>query len=119
MKLYYAHPISMYNSHQERRDLQLLAQMGFEVLNPNQPEHSEAYIKGGRQFSYFLQLVDTCDGVAFRGFPDGSIPSGVWQEVDRAKTMGNKPVIELPSGVARRALSHVETIEYLQQVGAR
>lgn len=40
-KVYYAHSLHLYNTPQEKRDIELLEKLGFEVLNPNQPEIQE------------------------------------------------------------------------------
>lgn len=43
MKVYYARPISIYNTKQDERDIQLLEAIGFEVNNPNKAELVERY----------------------------------------------------------------------------
>ncbi len=34
MKIYYAHPMSLYGTLQEKRDIETLKALGFEVVNP-------------------------------------------------------------------------------------
>lgn len=75
MKVYYAHSISIYNTPQEQRDIDLLKSIGFDVVNPNQEIHDKGYKKRGMQ--YFVDLVNECDLIAFRSHPDGSIPAGI------------------------------------------
>ena len=67
---------------------------------------------------YFTELVLSCQALAFRALPDGSIPSGVDMEIKEARK-ALLPVIELPSGCLRRALTYPETKEYLFEVGQR
>jgi len=112
MLAYYAHPVSIYNTPQEERDIQLLTDLGFEVLNPNTPEHSEGYKMGG--MDYFESIISKCDLVAFRAFPDGSVPAGVAREIE-----WSDKVIELPSCVYGRTMDVSETREFLSESGAR
>lgn len=115
-KCYYAHPLSLYGSPQETADVAMLEGLGFEVINPNSEYHSQQYSIHGMQ--YFCDVVNACDMLAFRAFPDGSIPAGIAKEVSAAR-MGKKPVIELPNGIIRRCLSVEESVEYLEQSGQR
>lgn len=112
MKVYYAHSMSIYNTPQEQRDIDLLESIGFEVVNPNKEIHNQGYKDQGMQ--YFVELVNECDIIAFRAHPDGSIPAGVAKEIDTGK-----PVIELPSMVSMRVLSVDQTRQYLKEVGQR
>lgn len=116
MNVYYAHPISIYDTHQELRDIALLNALGFDVVNPNQAEHDAGYKSYG--MAYFTGIVCECDALAFRAFPDGSIPAGVLNEIRVAQEHG-KPVFELPSAVSRRGLSVEATREALKECGCR
>jgi len=124
--VYYAHCMSLYDTHQETRDLTLLAQLGFKVVNPNTQEITLAvrgYADAGMgkrraMEEVFRPLVETTDVFAFRALPDGAISSGVFREWEWAVEAG-KPIIELPSSVERRALSLELTREYLREVGQR
>jgi hypothetical protein len=107
-RVYYAHPMSLYGTPQESRDVELLQSLGFEVVNPNAPAFSRL------TFNNYLTLAATCDLIAFRALPDGSITCGVAKEIK----MG-PPVIELPSGVSRRALTLQQTLETLAELGER
>lgn len=114
---YYAHPLSLYNSAQEKRDISLIESLGFEVLNPNGPEHQEAYQAEG--MLYFEKLIEgKVQLLFFRAFPDGSIPAGIAKEIETAAKL-NLPVVELPNGILRRSLSVEETREYLRESGFR
>lgn len=112
--IYYAHPLSLYNTLQEARDVVLLRSLGFHVINPNAPEHQEGYKKKG--MSYFFNLANSCDALAFRAFPDGKIGAGI---VGEMKAMEAKPIIELPHSISCRALTIEQTREYLKELGQR
>lgn len=116
LKVYYAHPVSLYNTPQERRDLATLETLGFIVYNPNCQDCADGYKKEGMDF--FWRKVTSCDALAFRSFPDGSVPAGVAKEIVFAKD-ADKPILELPSGILKRELEVDETKEYLSQLGQR
>jgi len=122
MKVYYAHSVSIYNTKREDRDLKLLRQLGFQVVNPNDPAHEEGYTQlkeaTGNGMLYFDSVVKACNILAFRAHPDGTIPAGVAKEIDVA-IQANIPIIELPSSMHRRAMTVEETREYLIELGAR
>jgi hypothetical protein len=118
MKIYYAHCMAIYNTPQEKRDIITLANLGFDVINPNKRKHDIECKKRDRSMDYFVELVKSCDAVAFRANPDGSITSGVFMEVEIARSKG-MPVIELPSSILRRQMTYKETKEYLQEIGER
>lgn len=111
MKVYFARPISQYGNLQDQRDLALLEQLEFEVVNPNK-ETLEAEYKN-RGMDTYLDLVVECDLVVFRSFPDGKISAGVWKEINCGV-----PAMELPTTIGRE-LSVDDTREYLKLLGAR
>jgi hypothetical protein len=116
-RCYYAHAMSLYNTPQEARDIALLEAMGYEVINPNTPYHSEQCSKRTNPMDHFFDVVHyTADLLAFRAMPDGSITQGVAIEIRAAAP---KPVFELPSGVKRRTLTLDETRDYLAELGQR
>lgn len=115
MKVYYAHPLNIYDTKQELIDIEALSQLGFEVVNPNNPQISKEFEKT-HDFKIFLNLVRTCDLLAFRAFADGSISSGVGSEIGAAKEK-NMVVLELPSAIAKRTLSREQTTEFLSNSG--
>ena len=117
MKVYYAHPLSLYDTKQEATDLETLTRLGFEVVNPNSPAVDKEY-KQSHDFNVFLNLIRSSDLLAFRSFPDGSISSGVASEIHEAKTK-NLPVIELPSGLSKRVLNREQTLEFLVNSGSK
>jgi hypothetical protein len=123
MKVYYAHCVAIYGSKQEERDVKLLESFGFEVNNPNTPEHQKGYMKikdadGDAMTEYFKSRVEENDILAFRANPDGNIPSGVHKEIRWAMEDG-MDIIELPCGLLRRGLSYELTKEYLMDIGER
>ena len=119
-RIYYAHSMSIYGRPQEQRDIAMLEALGFEVVNPNKSEHQAGYEAptpfGG--MSYFCDLVRSCDALAFRAHPDGSIGAGMMAEIKAAQDDG-KPVIELPHSLSRRYLTVEQTREYLREAGQR
>lgn len=147
MRIYYAHCMAIYNTPQENRDVDLLETIFSEfnyVVNPNKPEINlecnqlrerwnenrlDVDVPGYPGGTYatasdavmdriFKPIVKECDVLAFRGLPDGTIPSGVAQEIQWAIDAG-LPVIELPSAVNRRTLTLQQTRDYLAEIGQR
>lgn len=116
MKIYYARPISLYNTKQEERDISMLESLGFEVVNPNKEELQKRYEKEG--MDVFLTAINDCQALAFRAFVDCRISQGVWKELQRAIEQ-EKPVIELPSLLSIRELNVGDTREYLKLLGHR
>lgn len=116
LECYYAHPLAIYGTEQEKRDILSIERLGYKVLNPNMPVHARCYQEEG--MGYFMKLVRSCDALAFRANPDNSIPSGVAKEIIHAKSLG-KPVIELPTAISRRSLTIDETREWLKECGQR
>lgn len=116
LKVYYAHCLALYNTPQEKRDVELLEGLGFVVENPNIPKHDEGAKKFG--MPYFQQFSISCDLIAFRALPDGTIPGGVGQEIGWFQAQ-NKPVIELPGLALRRVLDKHQSRLYLQEEGLR
>ena len=118
-KIYYAHPVSLYDSKQEERDLALLALLwpNAEIYNPNKELDQQKYKEFG--FDWFLDRVADCDMVVFRAFPDGQLGAGVWSEVVYAKNECVLPVVELPFLMESRKLSVSDTREYLKHAGRR
>ena len=112
-KAYYARPISLYNTLQEKRDIELLNLLGFEVINPNKAELEARYQKEG--MSVFIEATKDCDVIAFRSFQDGKISAGVYKEIIES----GKPSIELPTITSNRVLSVEDTRAYLSLLGNR
>lgn len=120
-KVYYAHPMYLYNKPQEVRDIKLLERLGFEVVNPNSEPYISEYqveIDAGRHnMDYWVKLARSCDLIAFRGNPDGSILSGVGAELKENIEMD---IIELPSMIKKRAITDVDiTRQFLKEIGER
>lgn len=115
-KIYYAHPITTYGMTIEWMDVELLKNLGFEVVNPNTPELDTAYKERG--MGVFLELVRQCDALAFRGFSDGKIPAGVHKEAVEA-IMNGLPVFEMPAPLYLRKMTVEETRERLKELGRK
>jgi len=116
MKIYYAHCTSIFDTPREKRDIELLESLGFEVFNPNVPDLDKAHNEHG--IEYFRELIQGCDALAFGALPDGKIPAGVYKEIMWAVDV-NLPVVELPHSLLQRGLSVDATREYLHDVGQR
>lgn len=114
--------MGIYDTPQEARDVELLADLDWEVVNPNCSQ-IEALVtvaksNGDVIMLLFKPIIEDCDVFAFRALPDGSISSGVAMEIQWAWDAGLE-VIELPSAMTRRFLTHVQTTEYLLESGNR
>jgi hypothetical protein len=122
MVVYYAHTMISYDSTVEAVDISLLERLGFEVMNPNRKQYQDgvkAYIDAfgkERAMQYFINLINTCDALAFRSLPNGTILSGVAKEIEEAQEMGI-PIIELPCNLKNRMLDYPDTKEYLREIG--
>lgn len=118
-KIYYAHPISIYDTPQEERDLDLIKQLwpDAEIYNPNTKEDQLGYKRDG--FDWFLNRVEECQLVVFRAFPDGKIGAGVWSEINWGDVQCHIPIIEIPMLMESRKLSIDDTREYLKHAGKR
>lgn len=119
MKLaYYARPISIDGSPQELRDHDLIRAMGYEPypIGDEKKKVLELYKTAG--MLAFKACVEDSSLLIFRAFPDGSIGTGVAQEIEWAINDGI-PVVEFPRQVARRTLSVDETREMLRELGQR
>jgi hypothetical protein len=95
MRVFYSHPMKIYGSAAERREISLIRGhfVGCEVVDPS--EHPAGAEPGG-ETEYYLRLVDTCDCLVFsRLF--GYVTEGVKPEVDHALSKG-KQVYELRDG---------------------
>lgn len=128
MKCYYAHFMGIYNTPQEKRDLETLSKLGFDIINPNTPEVQEEEVNSYDKSNVenYLKMFDEvfgkrvrdCEVFAFRGLPDGRIPGGVYKELGYAKEAG-KIIIELPSNTLSRGMDGEQTREYLKEIGQR
>ncbi|RLD67280.1 MAG: hypothetical protein DRI84_02900 [Bacteroidetes bacterium] len=119
LKVYYAHPISLYGTPQEERDLKLL-----EYLHPKAIIYNPATDKGVEEgykekgMRYFYEIINHCDFLYFRAFPDLKIGAGVWGEIQHG-VKESCIVLELPILLESRMLSINDTREYLKQCGNR
>ena len=111
--------MASYDTDQERSDIHTLNLLGYNVENPNSPKHkkivNDMRSKGkdsSQIMNYFCQVVEGCDGLAFRGLPDGSLPAGVAKEIEVMKRVG-EPIIELPEFGERKTLTVRATRQYI------
>lgn len=95
MRVFYSHPMKLYGSASESREVKLIQQrfVGYEVVDPSAHQSSA---EPGRETEYYLRLVDSCDCLVFsRHF--GNVTEGVKPEVDHALSKG-MPVYEIRDG---------------------
>lgn len=116
IKIYYAHPLSLYDTPQEERDIATLELLGFNVFNPNSVDCEEGYRSNG--MLYFKEIIQSMNALAFRAIPGLGIPAGIASEINDAKELG-LPIIELPCSLEMRAMSVAQTREYLHEIGQR
>ena len=122
-KIYYAHTMTTYYSQEEANAVELLESMGYEVVNPSDKKIVEGFKLFRKEnpsrnsMDYFLDIVKTCDLLAFSAVGDGKLTSGVVKEVLYA--LGTKmPVIEIhtiDSLSSKRFMSLEETRKYLER----
>ena len=121
LKCYYSHSMYLYNTPQEKRDINLLEKLGFKVINPNSEiyisEYKDLFANGFHNMKYWVKLVKSCDCIAFRACPDGTILSGVGAELTENSYL---PTFELPRMINKRILDNVDdTRNFLQEIGER
>jgi hypothetical protein len=101
----------LYGSQIEYDDIRMLEDLGFGIVNPNSPGNEEKYLEK-RAFGFFLDMVRSCDVLAFRSLL-GNITTGVGKEIEYA--IEHKiPVIELPYITKNRFLTQGETEMYFR-----
>jgi hypothetical protein len=95
MRVFYSHPMKLYGSAAEKREISLIEKRfgGYEIVNPSTLTTPE---KPRRETEYYLELVDSCDCLVFSRHY-GNVTEGVKPEVDHALLKG-KPVYELRDG---------------------
>lgn len=113
--VYYAHPMTLYNTPTEARDLALLTTLGFQIANPNTRHHQDT---SDGDMEYFYRLVRACDVFCFRALPSGDIPCGVAGELRVAQAQ-KLPIFEIPTQIRIRTLDMNETMEYYHNCGNR
>lgn len=92
--IYYAHPMSWYDTDKEKEDVDFLAKLGH-LVNPNHPSFEDeveaAKLRHFPVMDVFAKFIrDTADVVAFRRFKDGKIGAGVAREVLEAWIWGKE-----------------------------
>lgn len=131
LKVYYAHFMGIFNTPQEKRDIEMLERLGLEVVNPNTPG-IQAQVKKQLKIESYMSMFNTvfffrvrnCEVFAFRPLPDGRIPGGIAMELKVAQEWRNKDdsskiIIELPCGIHSRSMGKEDTREYLENMGER
>ena len=80
MKIYYAHPIGIYHTDQEKKDLKLIAELVIDciIINPSDQKIADDFeqwkktkSKSDHDMRFFKDIIKRCDGVCFRGNTQG------------------------------------------------
>ena len=115
MTVYYARSMAIYDTPEEKRDMDLLASLGWMVV-PFTPEMQARAKEEG--MVPFEEAVRTATMLIFRALPNGEIGAGVAQEIKTAQEAGI-PVLEFPQLKPSRMLSVEETRWHLHAAGQR
>ena len=82
-RIYFAHPVTDFGgSSRQKTAIEAISAIGASVENPDQEHHARSYQAAG--MDYYRDVVQSCDGLAFMRFHDGSIGAGVGREIDWA-----------------------------------
>lgn len=93
-RVYYAHPMSWYDTPEEYEDVKAIAVMlDAKVINPNTPAFetrvSKARTSGYPVMQIFADTIrNDIDALCFRRFKDGKLGAGVAREIFEAKIWG-------------------------------
>jgi hypothetical protein len=86
-KIYFGHPINLYNTLLERELIEAIRTHfpEWDIENPNQSHHFQGYNRrkneGGRGMDYFFEeVLPQMDGGIFLAFEDGKFGAGVFGE---------------------------------------
>ena len=130
LKVYYAHCVSLYGTKQEASDVKMLESMGFEVMNPGSKEFladleaarkndrgllESPFAGGDRLRGRWQILANSCHGLAFRSYVDGTINADLHTQIREAINRG-KFVFELPRQIDSRALTSAQTRAVLLEI---
>lgn len=105
MKLYFGHPVNVYNTELERELVKIIMEKlpGWEIENPSQPHHEEGYqnwkARTGNGMDYYtMEVLPGCHGGIFLPFRDGMWGAGVFAEAKFFADQG-RPIWEIsPTG---------------------
>lgn len=81
MSVYYAHPVSAYDTAQEASDVAVIESTIGTVVNPNSTHHNERYQQAGMPY-FFDEVLPACQSCVVRAFDDGKIGAGVYAEAE-------------------------------------
>lgn len=115
-KAYFARSIDFYDTPIDNRQIEVLGELGFEVVDPKDIFDKEEYDKDG--MNIFFNEIKKCDVLVFRANKDEKITAGVRKEIHCAWDH-NIPTLEFPSTIWTRSLNVEETRKYLEKVGER
>lgn len=100
-KIYFGHPINIYNTELESRLLVQISDYfpGWFIENPNKPEHQEGYGRWKEQYGngmdyYYAVVLPTCSAGIFLPFRDGKWGAGVFGEAQFLHKI-NHPIFQI------------------------
>jgi hypothetical protein len=118
---YYAHPVTTYDFLIESNNIQLLENLGFEIINPSTPKEIQEELQNrihldGKFYNteFFEHALSKCSILAFRFFPDKAIETDSTVEINEIFRY-KLPIIELSQDIESCSLSNEEIITYLYQ----
>ena len=122
---YYARCQAIYGTPQEVRDIELIRDLGYRVLEFPAQDTIDAMKEFHRNNPdwnvmdhFFLPIVRGANVLFFRALPGGAIPAGVAKEIEYANNLST-PVLELPTFAMRPILDVNDTRLYLKEIGQR
>lgn len=95
MKIYYAHPMSWYDTDREAADVKVIRDGGDEPVNPNSSDFTAAVSEAkaldkssNLVMAIFFDSIADVEGLAYRTFDDGYLGAGVASEILQAYIKG-------------------------------
>lgn len=119
-KVYFAHPISMYNTPEEVYLINGLTKMGAEVINPNDPKLEEEYNRRKKEdpstaMNVFFEQIEECSKLCAFPTENGKYTAGVQKEILHALKCGI-PVTMMGRNVKFENI--ITDLDYFQQMYA-
>jgi hypothetical protein len=118
---YYAYPITTHDFLIESNNIQLLENLGFEIMNPSTSKEIREELQNrihldGKFYNaeFFEHALSKCSILAFRTLPDEMTKTNGAVEINEVFRY-NLPIIELPQDIESCSLSNEEIITYLYQ----
>lgn len=116
MKVFYSHPIKLYGTAAERREISLIERRfsGCEIVDPSALQSNP---EPGKETEYYLGVLDGCDCMVFSR-SHGYVTEGVRKEVEHALG-ANLPVYELREGSFVEVHGQVANLPMIERIVLR